>query len=101
MINLNLTHPLTPNMLAVLVIMSSDFYLKECTKPFIDLKTQEIQWDQVFKLRLNSPHKIAVAWAYALWSKEIYPGTHPFDGLSALDPELKRSILKALTLSWA
>ena len=91
---------LSPKMLAVLIIASTDFYLQESTKQFIDVKNQTVEWDQIFKLKLNAPHKTAMAWAHCIWENEIHPGQSPFHGVSEMDAELKRSILRALTLWW-
>jgi hypothetical protein len=92
--------PLSQQMRAVLLIFNADPYLMDAVTPHINLETESIYWDQIYKLRLCSGHRAAVAWAYGIWTDEQRPKTNCFDLSLAMSPQLKVGVLEALCLRW-
>ena len=86
--------------LSVLLIVSSDFYLQQTTRPFINLETQIIRWPVLFKLPLTESHQSAINWAFCIWRNEIPTGFNPFSKAFAMDQNLQKTILEALKFRW-
>lgn len=91
---------LSAKMLALLIIVSADFYLQQSTKQFIDVKNESVQWEQLFRLPLTDGHKTAISWAYSIWKNQLHPTCNPFETASSMDSELKKAVLRALSLGW-
>ena len=92
---------LSREVLSVLLIMSADFYLQQCTRQYISIQDQTIDWDALFKLPLSDPHKAALTWAHCIWKNEIPSGGNPFVIAHSMDAELKKVILEALKFRWS
>ena len=91
---------LSTQMRAVLLIFQADAHLMNMVAPFINLKTETIYWDQIFKIGLCSGHRASSVWAYSIWTDELRPKANPFDAALSLSPALQRALLQALVLRW-
>ena len=91
---------ISKEVLSVLLIVSSDFYLQQSTREFINITDQTINWKALFKLPLSESHKAALVWAHCIWKNEIPPNDNPFVMASAMDAELKKVVLEALKFRW-
>lgn len=91
---------LSTQMRAVLTILSADSYLMGIVEPHINLSTETIHWDPIFKFPWCSGHRGCVVWAYSLWTDEIRSRANPFDAALSLSPKLQIAVLKALSLRW-
>jgi hypothetical protein len=92
---------LSREILSVLLIVSADFYLQQSTRQYISIEDQAVNWDALFKLRLNDSHKAAIIWAHCIWKNEIPSGSNPFVMASSMEPEMKKVILEALKFRWS
>lgn len=91
---------LSTQMRAVLTILSADSYLMKTVGPHINLNTETIHWDPIFKFPWCSGHRACVTWAYSLWTDEIRSRANPFDAALNLSPKLQMALLKALSIRW-
>ncbi|MGE0528463.1 MAG: hypothetical protein AB7G93_19890 [Bdellovibrionales bacterium] len=91
---------LSMQMRAVLLIFNADPYLMEAVAPHINLETESIQWEKIFKLPFSSGHKAAAQWAFGVWRDEALPRANFFDSALSMSPHLKVAVLEALCLRW-
>ncbi|MBL7545529.1 MAG: hypothetical protein JNL11_17045 [Bdellovibrionaceae bacterium] len=91
---------ISTQMRAVLTILSADPYVMEVVKHYINLDTETIQWDPIFKFGWSSGHRACVLWAYSLWTDEIRTRSNPFDAALSLNPKLQTAVLTALSIRW-
>jgi hypothetical protein len=87
-------------MQAVLTIFSADSYVMDAVRPNINLETETILWDPIFKFGWCSGHRACILWAYSLWTDELRPRMNPFDAALSLSPKLQTAVLKALSVRW-
>jgi hypothetical protein len=87
-------------MRAVLLILKADPRLMDSVWPFINLKTETIFWDEIFKMAFGSGHRAAVTWAYSIWTDELRPSANCFDAALSMTPDLQQAVLQALALRW-
>jgi hypothetical protein len=94
------TRKLSTQMRAVLLIFNADPYLMEAVSPWINLETESIYWDKIFKLSFSSGHRAATLWAYGIWTDSQPPRGDIFDAADSLSSNFKVAILEALCLRW-
>jgi hypothetical protein len=87
-------------MRALLLIFKADPYLSDALSPFINLETESIYWDKIFKLPLGSDHRAAILWAYGIWTDSQSPKGDVFDVADSLTANFQAAILEALCLRW-
>jgi hypothetical protein len=85
---------------AVLMIFTSSPALYEVVRPSIDLTTESIDWETIFKVTSSSCFRACAQWAYAIWTDRLPAKSNPFDGALKLEPEIQKCILRALSLRW-
>ncbi len=87
-------------MRAVLLILNADPHLMNSVWPFLNLETETILWDEIFKIPFGSGHRGAISWAFSAWTDELRPRANCFDGALSMTPNLKAAVLQALALRW-
>ena len=87
-------------MRGVLSIFASDRFLKDAVLKYVDIHSESIQWDQIFKVSFSSGHKAAVEIAYLIWTDEIPENANPFAAALTMDCETQEACLRALALRW-
>lgn len=92
--------PPSQQMRAVLTLLRADSCLFNAAIQWIDLETESIHWDQLFKMVLSSGHRNVLGWAYSIWTDEIRSKTNPFDEALSLEPALQAAVLQALAIRW-
>jgi hypothetical protein len=91
---------LSQQICAVLILLSADPHLMKSVEPFINLDTETISWDAIFKIPFGSGHRGAVSWAYSIWTDEMRPRANIFDGALSMSPALQVAVLQALAKRW-
>lgn len=91
---------LSTQMRAVLLIFGADDHLMKAVSPFINLDTETIHWDQIFKIPFGAGHCAAVTWAYGVWTDGPRTRTNCFDAALSMTPNLQVAVLQALALRW-
>lgn len=84
---------------AVLHLFSHDEELRSKALPHVDVETQSIDWNAIFKHHYGSGHYGAILWAYAIWRDTQGP-YEPFQTAFAMDAGLRRAALRALAIRW-
>jgi len=87
-------------MKAVLMILRADLDLLCLVDPFLDLYTETIFWDKIWKLPLLSHQKAALVFAYSLWTDEIKPRCNPFEMAFLMNFQMRKACLNAMALRW-
>ncbi len=87
-------------MCAVLVLLSADQFLMKSVEAFINLNTETIYWDEIFKISFGSGHRASISWAYGIWTDEMRPSANLFDGALSMSPALQSAALQALAMRW-
>jgi hypothetical protein len=84
------TQKLSQQMCAVLVLLSADQFLMKSVEAFINLNSETIEWDEIFKISFGSGHSAAISWAYAICGRfrRTEPGnfmnrSHPVSPIGA------------------
>lgn len=91
---------LSTQMVALLLIFSADAGLMASVEPFVDLKQNMVDWDQILKTPFSSGHWAAVLIAYSMWTDKVFEGSDPFEAALNMDRPLKRGCIHALELRW-
>ena len=94
------TQKLSQQMCAVLILLSADSSLMKSVESFINLNTETINWDEIFKIPFGSGHRAAISWAYGVWTDEMRPSANLFDGALSMSPALQVATLQALAKRW-
>ncbi len=87
-------------MQAVLHVLRTDSYLYERVSPFINLDTETIYWNEIFRLGFGSGHRGAITWCYGIWRDEPKPRANCFDAALNMDPRFQVAVLEALAMRW-
>lgn len=87
-------------MRAVLSILRSEPALFQLLSKFLDLETETIFWDEIYKLPMAAEHRIAVSWAYSIWTDQPRPRANYFEGALSMTPDLQFAVLNALAIRW-
>ena len=87
-------------MKAVLMILRADLDLLCLVDQFLDLSTETIFWDKIWKLPLLSHQKAALVFAYSLWTDEIKPRCNPFEMAFLMNFQTRKACLNAMALRW-
>ena len=91
---------LSSQMCAVLRIVTTDVELSDAVFGFVDIHNDSVDWDPIFALELNTGHRAAMQFAYAVWTDRLKPGCNPFEDALNMTPDLKRACLKAIGMRW-
>jgi len=91
---------LSQQMCAVLILLSADASLMKSVESFINLNTETINWDEIFKIPFGSGHRAAISWAYGVWTDEMRPSANLFDGSLSMSQALQVATLQALAKRW-
>ncbi len=91
---------LSMQMRAVLLIFNADPYLMEAVSPYINLETESISWEGLFRIPFRRGHKAAAQWALAIWCDEPLNHVNFFKSAISMSPNLKVAVLEALCLRW-
>jgi hypothetical protein len=91
---------LSPQMCAVLPIITADQFLSDAVFRHIDIQNDSIEWDPIFSLNLGTGFRAAIQFAYAAWTDRIKPDSQLFEDALSMDPELQRACLKAIGMRW-
>ncbi len=87
-------------MRAVLFILNADPHLMNSVWPFLNLETETIFWDEIFKIPFGSGNRAGASWAYCIWTDELRPRANCFDAALSMTPNLQAAVLQALALRW-
>ncbi len=87
-------------MRAVLHVLNVDAHLYERLSTFINLDTETIYWNEIFRMGFGSGHRAALAWCYAIWVDEPKPRSNCFDAALSMDPSFQAAVLEALAMRW-
>ena len=68
----------------------------------IDVKREEINWDDFPYGVLSGGQKAAVSWVYAIWTDGPVPEgwRDPFEGFGVMNRDLQGTVIKALMHRW-
>jgi hypothetical protein len=91
---------LSTQMCAILLIFCADTVLMESIEPFVDLKTESIDWEQIRRIPFGSGHRAATSIAYSIWTDKILEGGNPFELALSMEKPLQRACLQALAVRW-
>jgi hypothetical protein len=77
--------------------------IREHFLPYIDLKREEIRWDEFPYGVLSGGQKAAVSWAYSVWTDGPVPEgwRDPFEGFGVMSRELQVLVLNAMLHRWS
>lgn len=92
--------PASLQMQAVLHVLKTDPHLFERVSPFINLQTETIYWNEIFRMGFGSGHRAAVTWCYGIWVDEPRPRSNCFDAALRMDPNFQKAVLEALAMRW-
>jgi hypothetical protein len=87
-------------MRSVLLIFAADPHLANKVEPFINLETEDISWDGIFRAPLSTGQKAAAYFAFGIWRDEPKPKVNIFDDALYMEPKLKYAVLSALAVRW-
>ena len=91
---------LSIQMCALLLIFTADPRLMKSVEPFIDLKNEAYDWEQIRKIPMGSGHLAAVSLAFGIWTDRVLEDSNPFELALNMDRPLQRACLQALSLRW-
>lgn len=91
---------LSPQMCAVLRIITAEQLLSDAVFRFINIQDDSIDWDAIFSLDLGASYLAAIQFAYAVWTDRLKPDSHLFEDALSMSPELRRACLKAIGIRW-
>ena len=89
---------MSQQMKAVMTIIAACDDINRYASPHIDLRSDKIDWDAIFKVRWTTSQKTALAWAFALWRDETRPRINVFENAPAMDRELQVAVLHAIMI---
>lgn len=87
-------------MRAVLHVLKADPHLFERVSPFINMETETIYWNEIFRMGFGPGHRGAVSWAYGIWVDEPRPRANSFEAALSMDSVLQVAVLEALAMRW-
>ena len=91
---------LSPQMCAVLRIITAEQVLSDAVFRYIDIQNDRIEWEPIFSLDLGTGFRAAIQFAYAVWTDQLKPGNQLFEDSLNMSPELQRACLKAVGIRW-
>ncbi|HEY8269957.1 MAG TPA: hypothetical protein VIG33_03655 [Pseudobdellovibrionaceae bacterium] len=91
---------LSPQMCAVLRIITADQFLSDAVFRFINIQNDSIEWELIFSLDLDLGHRAAIEFANMVWNDRLKPDSQLFEDALSMSPELQRACLKALGMRW-
>ena len=91
---------LSNQMRAVLRIVTAEQHLSDAVFRFINIESESIDWEPIFKLDLGAGNRAAILIAYAVWTDQLKPDCQLFEDSLSMTPDLKRACLKAIGIRW-